>query len=82
MYSACISYICALSYIIILASNHEARERRLLQDADWFVSVVFDINRYIVTSLVEKRQQCDNKLITCNRQYKTSRLQFLQVRSQ
>ena len=56
MFSVCINYICALSYIIVLASNHKARERRLLHDADWFVGVVLDINRYIMTSLAEKRQ--------------------------
>lgn len=64
VFSVCINYICAVSYIIVrvLASNHKARERRLLHDADWFVGVVLDINRYIMTSLVEKRQQCTDKL--------------------
>lgn len=54
-------YICNLSYVIVLASNHKARERRLLHDADWFVGVVLDINRYIMTSLVENKQQCADK---------------------
>ena len=62
MFSVCINYVRALSYVIVLASNHKARERRLLHDGDWFVGVVLNINRYIMTSLVEKRQEYANKL--------------------
>lgn len=48
-------YALSFYYVIVLASNHKARERGLFQDADWFVGVVLDINRYIVTGLGKKK---------------------------